>query len=104
MNRPLARWSAALVCLAAQFAAAQSTPPTPATPPASTPSGQPTQAAPPAKPQYPSGGPAGNGTSKSITNEKLRSCMAEQRTNDPARTEADIRKYCESQLGLLPGT
>ena len=108
MNRriTLAVCSAALACLAAQLTAAQAPAPAPAqtAPPASTPAEQPTESAPPAPPQSPPVSAPANGGSKSVTNERVKTCMAEQRANDPARTEADLRRYCESQLNVAPGS
>ena len=100
----LAVCSAALACLAAQLTAAQAPAPAQTAPPASTPAEQPTESAPPTPPQSPPGSAPANGGSKSLTNERVKTCMAEQRANDPARTEADLRRYCESQLNVAPGS
>jgi hypothetical protein len=47
-------------------------------------------------------GSSTNGTTKSASRAQLKSCVSEQRTNNPSMSKHDAKKYCETQLNGAP--
>jgi hypothetical protein len=98
--------SSVVMLIAGSVAVAQSAPEPPqAAPPESTPAGQypdPGSTAPPSSSQDMPRGSSTNGTTKAATRAQIKSCVSEQRTNNPSMSKHDAKKYCETQLNSAP--
>ncbi|HYL71156.1 MAG TPA: hypothetical protein VEY89_07640 [Candidatus Dormibacteraeota bacterium] len=106
MNR-LTAISSVIMLIVGSVAVAQSAPEAPqGAPPESTPAGQypdsGNTAQPPSSSQDMPRSSSSNGTTKSATREQLKSCVSEQRTNNPSMSKHDAKKYCETQLSSAP--